>query len=293
MSINIRAGLLYNLCTQEYKNIHHTAIQDILYLNKVLPKVVEYSYFYLIRQLFDPGSNKTSPGTKIREKLYEKSHKTDLLTEINYEDIFPKYSHEIIQRFKDLKFNDLEIDIMLRSFLDLRDLCASANMFVVDKWKYSDAKPGIRLEKTALANLCEIGFEVSEGKHDSICIEHGGIKINLNGRPDGVIRSSPGNVYAPGTLIEIKYKPNGNNSTYRDEMQLCAYGVIFNVDVLYVVIQNHNYMTCTLYKKEELHKIWNDKKDIILKNSHKLQQLIEHFDNDTDAEELINLAIKK
>lgn len=298
--INIRAGLLYNLCISDYKKINNYVIQDILYMNGHLNRVIEYSYFYTILQLFEPGEDAEtkSPKVNLRNRLCRRNsinkNMEDLLVEVKHDEVFPKYSSEIIPRFKEIGFTDSEINVMLRSFLDLKELCAKSYMIIVNNWKYNPDKTGLDHEKKALINLQEIGFKISEGKHGNIPIEYNGITINLNGRPDGVIEYSPGNVYPAGTLIEIKTKPmnSARPNVFRDEMQLCAYGIIFDADVLYVVINNYNYMTCKLYRKAELRQIWENKKDIILGNTLILKQYMDNFTANTEnANTLISLAI--
>ena len=300
--INIRAGILYNLCINDFEKIYYTVVQDILYMNGDLSRIIEYSYFYFIKQIFDPGESITSKSPKIRLRLQRQNSITkndilhneirDYLEEVKYETVFPKFSTEIIKRFKDLGFTDLEINIMLKSFLDFKDLYSSYGVIVVNNWKFCPNKSGIEFEKIALNNLREIGFKISDSKHSSISIDYNDIVINLNGRPDGIIESSPGNIYAAGTLIEIKFKPpDYRPNQLRDEMQLCAYGLIFNVDVLYVVINNLNHMTCKLYRKDKLQQIWNNKKDIILSNTYNFRKLMDDFaTNDDRAKKLISMA---
>lgn len=278
MSISIRAGLLSNLCATELKNINNCIIQDVLYINNQLKRVIEYSYYYFIRTTFHPG------GIYVDRPS---GNNTELL-----QLVFPEYSVELVQRLLDDGFTDDEIISALGRFLDMKEICASSGFLVVDNWVSSEGKQGVAFEKIAIMNLFRLGYEIGEGVHSSREIIYNGVSVHLNGRPDGVIVSSPGDSIASGTLIEIKYRrQNKSNYRWKDELQLCAYGVIFEVDVLYVLIYDGGNMECTLYKNSRLLDIWNSKRNAILDNSLKLHNLIMNFPTDDSAAiRLIDLA---
>jgi hypothetical protein len=271
--INIRAGLLYNLCSNDVKDIKSHIMQDILYINKELKRLIEYSYYIFIRNSYVPGQ------ITIMDDLP------------GFTDVFSECTDEIANRFFADGFDEYEILTMMKQFIDVRDVCAANNLFIVDNWTYGTNKQGILFERVALDNLRKIGFVIRDSEHASKQIEYNGDTILLNGKPDGVIVSSPGDVFSTGTAVEIKYKINKSKFRLRDEMQLCAYGLIFNTDVLYVVINSNNSMECTLYKHSRLLQIWESKKDIIINNTLKIANLIKNYTTDDDAlMELISLA---
>lgn len=69
-----------------------------------------------------------------------------------------------------------------------------------------------------------MGFDIGI---ESVILNESGLKLSLNGRPDGVILSSPGDAVPAGTILKVKCKPHKRCDRTRDELQLCAYGLIF------------------------------------------------------------------
>jgi hypothetical protein len=263
----VRAGILYGLCTK-IADINHVIIADVLYLNKILSTVIEFSYYKFIKSQYQAGE------VPDRRKFFIKN------------DVFVKHFDKIQSRFLQDGYTEDEIISMITVFSDVKQFCT--NEIVIDEWVYSDDRPGMLYETIAIDNLTKLGFEIYKPESKSVIIDG----VQINGRPDGMIISSPGNVYNPGTVVEIKYKHRRQRyRSERDELQMCAYGLIFNTDVLYVIIYNDNNMECKLIKRERLLEIWNEKRNTIISNCKYLGSLIKDFETDENKmEELINLA---
>lgn len=270
MSISIRAGLLYNLAADTLDRIHSTTVTDILYSVGKLNLVKELSFYLYMMKEFAPADCGSTYSVESIMMLFE-------------------YHYEyILELFASKGYTIENVEWMSNLVLFIRDQIEPGKV-VIDRWVDSKDKPGIRFEKIALDMLRGIGFDIGTIESRKLDID-AGITVELHGRPDGVIHESPGNCFESGTLIEVKHK-RMIGCQQRDLMQMAAYSKIYDRDVLYLCITGEDKLSCQLYKKHTLQKIFNKRLDIVLQNCITLHKLISNVSDETSMLELIRLCL--
>lgn len=272
MNIQIRAGILFNLAVDDVKKIKDKVMRDILYHNKVLQIFTFYSYYYYLLDQYKPDD-------------------CGILEESGYAKIlFNNYHDKFIQLFIDKGFLIEQIEYMSSMLLNVISLTDIMKKYIIyNDWKSSCDSKGILYEKIAIKTLNGLGIEIADAKSSSVVISD---FIEIHGKPDGVIVSSPGNIYKPGTLIEIKYKQNNNSNSkfhHRDIMQIAAYSKIFNSDVLYVRVYDNYSVECDLYTTAELNIKFNSRLSHVIKNCGKIKKYITS-DDDILRQKLIAIS---
>lgn len=255
--IEIRAGILYNLAVDSIEKIRDDILRDVFYQNKSLAICMQYSYyFYLIEEY--------SPDT-----CNEYSELDDIDALFEYETL------KFVDMLIDAGFNLHQIAFMCSVLYEAKSLLSELKYkIVVNDWKRRENTEGMRYENIAKQVLSTLGFELGESPKGNIVMED---FIMLHGRADAVILSSPGNIYAPGTLVEIKYKCDNlySNNKYlkQDIIQMAAYSMIFDCDVLYVCISRDEHIECELFTKADLKNSFNLRFKYVVDNCRELMRL--------------------
>lgn len=284
MSLTIRAALLYNLTMAKVTDIHSHVIIEILYQNGMVDQVVEFSYYRFLCKDYQPGNIGIVP-----------------YCDENITQVFRRYPDKIVEAFQSKGYSLEEVSTLAYFLSDV--ICAPGmkGQIVINNWKYSKIETiGMQYEKIAINILTNNGIIIGGVPSRNTIIRFTtktgqNFNITLNGRPDGEILASPGNVFRPGTMIEIKHKPelrNRNSHKNRDEMQMCAYSLIFRCDILYVRIFNNQNIDCELYTQQRLSALWDSKYANIIQNCETIGTLIANFLTDEKSmDELIKLAL--
>jgi hypothetical protein len=280
MNIITRAGLLYCLTIDKLEKINSYTMKDLLYSNNVLKEIEVASIYMFIKKHYDPAM--------VKPLDYDVSA-----------ELFGRYKDIYVEKLLECNFSIEQINQAAFDFMQIRELANVRCELVIDSWKRDLQKKGICYEKKAKYRLEEFGFIIDDIKSDRIKLDVNLEKleyIELNGRPDGIIRHSPGNLYKKDTILEIKYTRNSgmNNNIRKDELQICAYGIIFKKDVLYVRIFENEDMECKLYTLDALNSIWESNKNLIIQNCAELFDLVNGFRNDDVAlQQIIDIAREK
>jgi len=274
--IQIRAGILYNLAIEDINRINDYIMRDVLYQNSLIDKYTRYSYYFYLTNIYTPDSCKDCYDDFSLNKLFAEDIEL-------FVDMFSKdgFSLEQICHMCSI------LDEAIPEFADIKyDI-------IIDDWMKSTGD-GIHYEKKALNMLAYLEFQIAECEGKEIMW---GDFISLHGKADGVIISSPGNIYKPGTLIEIKYKGNNDKRSQKkyyqkDIAQIAAYSVIFDCDVLYVCIFSDEHIECELITKAELRKRFEAKMERVIKNCKHIMQLY-NSDEISDIKTLVDLCKHK
>lgn len=272
MCIKIRAGLVYNLATDDINRINNHTVICILYAAGKLDLIKELSYYTFLIDQYTPDTCGTNTEY---ESIIE---------------LFKYHTNTVVDKFIDKGYTYENIAWMSSQMLFIEEYLCKDNV-VIDTWGDARSKIGYQMEIIALDILRDIGFIIDKIPSSMVLIEEQDINIELYGRPDGIITYSPGDCIKAGTLIEVKYKYR-YECTPRDIIQMASYAKIHNCDVLYVCIIDDKTIKCTLFKCDYLIKKFATRFNIVVRNSITINNLIENIDDEQSYRELINMCKK-
>lgn len=255
--IGIRAGILYNLAVDSVERIRDDVIRDVFYQNGSLNSCIQYSYYFYLIEEYSPDTCQEYTELEAIYAMFE------------YETI------KFVNLFMANGFTLYQVAFMSSVLYEAKSILSELKYkIVINDWKRMENTEGMRYEQIAKRVLAELGFEIGECPRGNIVLED---FITLNGRADGVIINSPGNMYKSGTLIEIKYKCDNaySNNRYlkQDMIQMAAYSIIFDCDVLYVCISRDEHIECELFTKSDLKNNFNLRFKFVVDNCRELSRL--------------------
>lgn len=273
MSIIIRAGLLYNLAIDDINKIKDKVMRDILYHNHVLRIFTFYSYYYYMLEQYTPEDCPETTGDGYISQLF-----------LNYDNFF-------IGLFIEKGFSIGQIEYMSSVMYEVLSVPEIMKYNIIyNDWRVSTDNKGIIYERIALNTLRELGLSIDEVKSESSMICN---FIEIHGKPDGIITSSPGDIYKPGTLVEIKYKRSNSSKFHQqDVIQMAAYSKIFSSDVLYVKVFDNGNVECELYTEAELNVKFQSRLSYVINNCSKIKKYL-NTDDDESRQKLIKLSVHR
>lgn len=262
---NIRAGIIKNL-KLPLKDVYKEIIKELICRNGVKDIVEKYLIVDYMKEQNYFASN------------IECMH-------IDPEILFNKHK-ETIMKYLLEQYDLMQIMTAVGLYLDVGIILDNINM-----WKNVNNSIGIKKEHYVKDRLRDIGIIIYAIKSKSIAIQYNNIDIILNGRPDGIIKYTYGNLYKKNTVVEIKYKKYVTNNN--DIYQLAAYALIFESDVLYIVITENGILTLKLYTYNELKAIWDKYCNVVFSNCYYLYNLFSSvYETEQSLQQIVKL-IKK
>jgi hypothetical protein len=246
--IQIRAGVLKNL-KLNFDIIYKDVLKEIICKNGMKELIELYALIDLIE----------------RKGLF--------LSEVSIDPISPEF---ILGNYADLLLSFLltrysieEVGLGLALYLDI-GFIYDEELIRLDCWKNVRENIGFQKEEFVKTELAKIGIFIGSVNNKTKKFKYKGVEIKLNGRPDGIITSSYGDIYKKNTVVEIKFKKNltaKNNSSKNDDiMQLVAYAILFNSDVIYIRVGHNDNIFIDTYSYDFLLDVWNSTSEEIFKN---------------------------
>lgn len=271
----IRASLLYNLAASSFDVVKSSTVIEILYSHRLLRYATKYSYYLFLIEQYDPPDKADS----------QVDHGVISM-------VFEEFTDEFVAMFIDDGYSMGDITNMCDKLLFVMDELAGEQIIINNYG--GNITYGMEKEKKAIQLLNQIGIEIGDMKSTNCVIEHDGLPIQLNGRPDGVVLKSPGDCIKPGTLVEIKSKrEDGNAFRGYDLFQMSAYALIFNQDVLYVKIFGDDRVECELLDASYLRDKFYSRQEHVIHNCKRIHELIESCGQEKDKmKELVKLCTK-
>lgn len=259
MILNIRAGIIYNLCVRDFDKIFPFIWKDIILNNGLANKVCEYSILYCILELI------------IDENKWIDFNLESIIA------LFPNYYFRVLKIVNKMGYSNNNFAWAINYFMD-NYYNYEHKIIKITRENISDRK-GIKVESEtikilndnffAIKNIRSCKKEIYKDEFNSIIV---------HGRPDGIINEKCN--YPKDTLVEIKYKHVNKKIIYeKDKMQISAYAKIFNTNVLFIQNIGQKEIICTFYKKEILNNIWENNYNYIVQNCNKFIDIFNNMDN--------------
>lgn len=145
-------------------------------------------------------------------------------------------------------------------------------------WKDVSENIGVKNEKKIKDLYENMGITISEIKSNSAKISY---DLEIFGRPDGIILKDETNNLDNDIIVEIKtvYK-HDTRVNNRIQSQICSYGLIYQKDLLLIIIDENFNIVNHYYSISDLNRIWNYKKNKIMQNVAKFNKIMDKYNLD-------------
>lgn len=225
-NLNVRAGIIYLLVYNQYTYCH---ILEIVYWSGLSDKIKTLIDINNILNFQDKDINYVAPVDFTIESCFRKNT-------------------ELAQKYlAGVSINLIAYYYYEYSFIDR--IINPAKL-----WRKNTI--GHKNENNTLNILNYVyGYDIVRVQRKSIVLDNLGIIIS--GTPDGIIKSSPGNIFN-GYLVEIKYgRCISADQVQKNIVQIAAYSKIFGMPVLLISYYHGKYWI-KRYSLEKLAKVWDN-----------------------------------